>query len=253
MITQALAYYATSYLDVSSILDYCQNTPSSSSSTKTDSKNIVDTILFDLIRSDQRFDGKIEGDNTFHSSVKLLVKSKSDLIKTYMTAWSTATLGLNLNQRLDALVHTATTLTHISARCPAGSSSSYLLDWFLAGGQLMDAAFAIKTLIRSVQDADLVNLLFLAMLCTFVVQGRPFPRHKEEKEEESSMMDWETCIATVVQSSSDPKAILALTAIHKLNQQYNDEPLMYLQIANTLAQFVSNDGTWIKGGIGWLN
>jgi hypothetical protein len=245
IITQALAYYATSYLDISQILEYCKYTPSTTTSTAAVDNKIVDKLLFDLIRSDQRFDGKIEGNNTFQSSVKLLLKSKSDLIKTYMTAWSNATVGFTLNQRVDALTHTATTLTHIS-------SSRQQMDRFLAGGQFIDAGFAIKKLVRSDSDANLVNLLFLSMLCTFVVQGRPPLLRSSSQQTDAAEMDWNTCISTVVQSS-DPKSILALTSILKVNQEYNDNPLLYLQIANTLAQFVFNDGTWIKGGIGWLN
>lgn len=247
IITQALAYYASSYLDVSNILSYCQayTTPS----TTLNNTTVMDTILFDLIRSDQRFDGKIEGNNTFQSSVKLLLKSKSDLIKTYMTAWSSATTCLDLNQRLDALIHTATLLSSSS------SSRNHDLDWFLAGGQLIDSALAIKKLIRTGEeenDADLVHLLFLSMLCTFVVQGRPAIISTNTTL--PSELDWETCIHTVI-ASSDPKAILALASIHKVAAlpQRIDEPSLYLGIANTLAQFVLQDGTWIKGGVGWIH
>lgn len=246
IITQALAYYASSYLDVSNILSYCQayTTPSTATTTN---NTVVDTILFDLIRSDQRFDGKIEGNNTFQSSVKLLLKSKSDLIKTYMTAWSSATTCLDLNQRLDALIHTATLLSSSS------SSRNHDLDWFLAGGQLIDSALAIKKLIRTGEednDADLVHLLFLSTLCTFVVQGRPAISTNTTTTE----LDWETCIHTVIESS-DPKSILALASIHKVAAlpQHIDEPSLYLGIANTLAQFVLQDGTWIKGGVGWIH
>lgn len=237
IITQALAYYATSYLDVGSILAYCNHT-----TTQKDNKSIVNTILFDYICSDQRFDGKIEGNNTFHSAVKLLIKSKPDLIKTYMNTWST--LSNSIPQQLNSLLHTAITLNHISSR---QQENSIDLDWFLAGGQIIDSVFAIKKLIRSDNDQDLVDLLFLSMLCTFVVQGRPPLVYKNT----TSLMNWESCISTIIQSA-EPKSILALASILKVTQSIDDEPLLYLEIANTLAQFVLMDGTWVKGGIGWL-
>ncbi|CAO3648239.1 unnamed protein product [Mucor hiemalis] len=240
VVTQALAYYASSYLDVSSILSYCQTYTTPTSITTTNN-TVADIILFDLIRSDQRFDGKIEGNNTFHSSVKLLLKSKSDLIKTYMTAWSSATTCLDLNQRLDALIHTATLLS-------SSSSRNMDLDWFLAGGQLIDSALAIKKLIRTEDDADLVHLLFLSTLCTFVVQGRPVISTTSSTTE----MNWEACIHTVIESS-DPKSILALASIHKAAALRIDEPSLYLSVANTLAQFILQDGTWVKGGVGWIH
>jgi hypothetical protein len=162
-----------------------------------------------------------------------------------MSSWST----LDLNQRLDALIHTAVTLTDISSR---KQDNSIDLDWFLAGGQLIDAGFAIKKLIRSPeQDVDLVHLLFLSTLCTFVVQGRPSPMDTHIVKHQQ-LMNWESCIESVIQSA-DPKSILALASIHKVNVHYHHEPLLYLRIANTLAQFIIQDGTWVKGGVGWIH
>lgn len=242
MITQALAYYATSYLDVSNIMDYCLD-HSATKGVQSQHSNIANTILFDLIASDQRFGGKIEGNNTFHSSVKLLIKSKYDLIKTYMTTWSTLSSNLSLEQRLDTLLHTVVTLTHKSSR---QQGNSIELDSFMAGGQFIDAVFAIKRLIRSSNDAaHFINLLFLSILSTFVVQGRPTQSiHVEPK------MNWESCISTVIQSAQ-PKSILALASILKVTKHVDNEPLLYLELANTLAQFVLLDGAWVKGGLGW--
>ncbi|KAI8082051.1 hypothetical protein BDF21DRAFT_462148 [Thamnidium elegans] len=242
IITQALAYYATSYLDVSNIMDYCQDHSVTTKSVQHQQSNIANKILFDFIASDQRFDGKIEGNNTFHSSVKLLIKSKYDLIKTYMTTWSTLSSNLSLEQRLDTLLTTAVTLAHKSSR---QQGNSIELDWFMAGGQLIDSVFAIKKLIRANNDTHFINLLFLSILSTFVVQGRPTQSiHMEPK------MNWESCISTIIQSAQ-PKSILALVSILKVTQHVDSEPLLYLELANTLAQFVLLDGTWVKGGLGW--
>lgn len=243
IITQALAYYASSYLDVGTMLEDCHH----HTYTK-DNKSTVNTILFDYICSDQRFDGKIEGNNTFHSAVKLFIKSKPELIKTYMNTWTTNSSS-SLQQQLDALLHSAITLTHISSR---QQENAIYLDWFLAGGQLIDSVFAVKKLARSENDQDLVDLLFLSMLCTFVVQGRPPRTHTHSTIATTPLMNWESCVSTIIQSA-EPKSILALASILKVTHYTTeDDPSLSLAIANTLAQFVLLDGTWVKGGIGWL-
>ncbi|GAN04783.1 hypothetical protein MAM1_0073c04248 [Mucor ambiguus] len=241
IITQALAYYASSYLDVSAILEYCQPY---SGENQANNIQFVNSILFDLIHADQRFDGKIEGNNTFQSAVKLLLKSKSDLIKTYMAVWSG--YSQNPQQKLDALLYTATTLAKVASK---QNATHVELDWFLAGGQLIDSALAIQKVIRSDQLENWVNVQFLSTLCTFVVQGRPM--------HVSSMplaaKDWESCTSTIVQNAFDnPKLILALDSVLNARCQHPQLEPLCLEIANTLALF-SNDGTWVKSGLGWTN
>jgi hypothetical protein len=241
IISQALAYYASSYLDASSILEYCQPY---SGENQLNNIQFVNTILFDLIHADQRFDGKIEGNNTFQSAVKLLLKSKSELIKTYMAVWSS--YSQSPQQKLDALLYTAATLTKAASRQQA---SHVELDWFLAGGQLIDSALAIQKIIRPDQLENWVNLQFLSTLCTFVVQGRPMNVSSNTLTTKS----WESCISNIVQNASDnPKLILALDSV--LNARFHNTQLelLCLDIVNTLALF-SNDGTWVKSGLGWSN
>ncbi|CEP14785.1 hypothetical protein [Parasitella parasitica] len=245
IITQALAYYASSYLDASAILEYCKPY---SGENQVNNIQFVNTILFDLIRADQRFDGKIEGNNTFHSAVKLLLKSKSDLIKTYMAAWSNS-YSQSPQQKLDALLYTATTLAKVSSRQQA---THVELDWFLAGGQLIDSALAIQKVIRSDQLENWVNAQFLSTLCTFIVQGRPM-NVPSLPLNPLVTKSWESCTSTIVQNAFDnPKLILALDSILNARSQHAQlEPLCF-EIVNTLALF-SNGGTWIKSGLGWPN
>jgi hypothetical protein len=241
IITQALAYYASSYIDVSNILSYCQDYTASEVAPN---DRLADTMLLDLVQADQRFDGKIEGNNTFQSAVKLLLKSKSDLLKTYMMAWSS--FPQSPKQRLHALIHTATTLSKLASR-QQHDTAHVDLDWFLAGGQLMDAALAIQSLmIDSEQLQDWVNILFLVMLCTFVVQGRPV-KHSSCVNQKS----WDACVSQVA-SFGDPKLILALSSILRARQTDDDLESTCLEIANTLASF-TQDGTWVKAGLGWSN
>ncbi|KAI9356920.1 hypothetical protein BD770DRAFT_411102 [Pilaira anomala] len=244
MISQALAYYATSYLDVTSIMDYCEDhkKTNNTSTTSQQQTNISNTILFDFIGSDQRFGGKIEGNNSFHSCIKLLIKSKSDLIKTYLTTWATLSNNLTIEQKLDTLLDSAIKLTRLGSR--QYSSCSIELDWFLAGGQFIDAVFAIKKLIVR-NNHQFIDLLFLSLLSTFVVQGRPSLLHPIK-----SSLNWESCISTIIQSAQ-PKLILALTSILKVTKHVDHHPSLYLELANSLAQFVLLDGIWLKGGIGW--
>lgn len=247
IITQALAYYASSYIDVSNILSYCQDYTANNQIIVAPNDRLADTMLFNLVQADQRFDGKIEGNNTFQSAVKLLLKSKSDLIKTYMLTWSSSVQ--NPKQRLNALIQTATTLSKMASR-QQHDTAHVDLDWFLAGGQLMDAALAIQSLIMNDDQLEnWVNLLFLTMLCTFVVQGRPAVMIHSEC---VNKRGWDACISQVVQTSfDDPKLILALSSILRA-RHYGDLGPTCLEIANTLASF-AEDGTWIKAGLGWSN
>lgn len=245
IITQALAYYASSYIDVSNILSYCHDYTASNQYVASND-TLADTILFDLVRADPRFDGKIDGNNTFQSAVKLLLKSKSDLINTYMMFWSSS--PQSPKQRLQGLIHTATALSKAASR-QQRDTAHVDLDWFLAGGQLMDAALAIQSLMIDYPGPleNWVNLLFLVMLCTFVVQGRPVMHNTSRMAAQKS---WDVCTAQIVQTSfDDSKLILALSSI--LRARHNgDLESTCLGIANTLASF-AEDGTWIKAGLGW--
>lgn len=239
IITQALAYYASSYLDASAILEYCQPY---SGENQANNIQFVNSILFDLIHADQRFDGKIEGNNTFQSAVKLLLKSKSDLIKTYMAVWSG--YSQSPQQKLDALLCTATTLAKVASK---QNATHVELDWFLAGGQLIDSALAIQKVIRPDQLENWVNVQFLSTLCTFVVQGRPMHALSPPL----ATKDWESCTSTIVQNAFDnPKLILALDSVLNARCQHPALEPLCLEIANRLALF-SSDGTWVKSGLGW--
>ncbi|KAK4509190.1 Sister chromatid cohesion protein 2 [Mucor velutinosus] len=241
IITQALAYYASSYLDVSAILEYCQPY---SGENQANNIQFVNGIMFDLIHADQRFDGKIEGDNTFQSAVKLLLKSKSDLIKTYMAVWSG--YSQSPQQKLDALLCTATTLAKVASK---RNATHVELDWFLAGGQLIDSALAIQKVIRSDQLENWVNVQFLSTLCTFVVQGRPM----HVVSTPLTTNDWESCTSIIVKNAFDnPKLILALDSVMNARCQHPQLEPLCLEVANTLALF-SSDGTWVKSGLGWSN
>ncbi|KAI8997821.1 hypothetical protein BDB01DRAFT_58726 [Pilobolus umbonatus] len=236
IITQALAYHAITYIDASAILDYEDNRRVISESKR--DLNLMNSILFDLIGADPRFEGKVEGYITFQFAVKLLIESKSDLIKTYLMLWNQS--SLTLNQRLDALILTAVQLMKSSSRRNR-SNDSLELDWFLGGSQLVDSALAMKKMIPHKHMEHWVNLQFISTVCTYIVQGRP----KQSSPIQPSF-SWKQCISEVVQSG-DTKAILSLISLLKLNAS---DPAL-LEVGNMLAQFTMN-GTWVKTGLGWI-
>ncbi|KAI8149416.1 hypothetical protein BJV82DRAFT_588005 [Fennellomyces sp. T-0311] len=240
IVTQALAYLASTYLDSSELTLL----PTSQEHEVTTNE---DELLFDLVGADQRFDGKIDGSNNFHASVKVLLKSKFDLLKTYMNLWNTTTA-----QSLEQLTVMATRLITYSNHINQGQIE---LDWFLGGGQLLASALAIQTLIDhcppTLSVDSLVNLQFLATLCTYIVQGRPPRVHYAPYPSSSPLppprLDWPDCISAVVESG-DPKAILTMQSLKRAVARGGDD--LYLNTANFLVRFVQ-DGIWIKGGIGW--
>ncbi|KAI7905797.1 uncharacterized protein BX663DRAFT_500936 [Cokeromyces recurvatus] len=249
IITQALAYHASSYLDVSFILLDTDPISSSSSLFRCNDKQerFGDHILFDFISVDPRFDGKIQGNDTFQSTLRLLLKSKTDLIKSYMKEWINQ--SMTVEERLEALVYSTFSLFKASS-----SLTSYQLDWFLAGDHLISSILAIKQIIPEKYLENWLHLQFLTMLCTFIAQGRPtFIMNNN-----CCCCCWNTCISNVIQNSlDDPKLILTLASIIKLRQQFSSSFQFVehscLEIVNILNLFSTQNGTWIKNGLGWLN
>lgn len=244
IVSQALAYYAASYLDVSNILDYCQE--QNQSYTQPFDYELVNKLLFGLVRVDQRFGGKIEGQhNTLQSSIKLLLKSQSGLLTTYMRMWSM--YSSSPSDKLDMLIYTSLTLIKVASR-QLLENGPIELDWFLAGGQLLESALAIKYMMRSTDHlSNWVNIQFLSTLCTFVVQGRP--------------MNTKTKIGTAANANikdilkhaaDDSKLVLTVSSILKVKELYPQYDSLCTEVLQLLSQFSVN-GTWIKTGLGWLN
>ena len=242
VVTQALAYLASTYLDSSELTQLSMSQEHKVTANE-------DELLFDLVGADQRFGGKIDGSNNFNAAVKVLLKSKFDLLKTYMNVWNTTTA-----RSLEQLTAIATRLITYSNHINQGQIE---LDWFLGGGQLLSSALAIRTLIDhcpptlSVDLSSLINLQFLATLCTYIVQGRPPRAHYAPYPSASPLpsprLDWTDCVSAVVESG-DPKTILTMQSLKRAVLYENDS--LYLNTANFLVRFVQ-DGIWIKGGIGW--
>ena len=251
VVTQGLAYLASTFLDASELCEESPTTPKEQlQQPDVASATTNDELLFDLVGADQRFGGKIDGRNTFHSSIKVLLKSKGDLLKTYMDVWHKNITQQQQQSLVDQLVVMATRLITYSNHINQGQIE---LDWFLGGGQLLASALAIQTLINHCPStssvvSSLVNLQFLATLCTYIVQGRPSRAHYEITPPSSPQrLDWTDCVATIVESG-DPKAILTMHSLKRASDCIDDD--LCINTANFLANFVQ-DGIWIKGGIGW--
>lgn len=245
VVTQALAYLACTFLDASDLT--CTADPLASTTGNQDVH-----VLFDMVAADQRFDGRFDGGNTLYSAVKVLLKSKSELLRTYMTEW-TAIAKNDVSQQhgLFLLAELAAKLIRQSSSKSAGQIE---LDEFLGGGQLLASALAIHTIIAhcprhiELDVNSLVNLQFLSMLCTYVVQGRPKSCFAASSTHVASPpVDWSDCASAIIESG-DPKAVLALRSLKQAWQC--DKNDIYRDTATFLMDFV-HDGVWVKGGIGW--
>ncbi|KAL0078550.1 hypothetical protein J3Q64DRAFT_1824689 [Phycomyces blakesleeanus] len=303
VVVQGLAYLASTFWDVGDFLDAAE-TAAAAEAAEAEAEKIKaagvaarspqqerpldpEGLLLDLVLSDQRFDGKIEGTNTFGSAVRLLLKSKSDLLGTYVTEWATAgqqlkaedcstdddndnkgNNGSGSGKRLSSLTRLAVRLMATSARNTSGTIE---MDGFL-GGQLLESALAIQTLANhrlGAQDHSLffnrlINLQFLAMLCTYIVQGRPRISNiintinssgslvSDRQLSLSSLLGWKECMNIVVQSD-DSKAILAIRSLATARDRLGHDSKC-LETANLIAKFVQQGSgcRWIKGGTGWV-
>ena len=218
VVVQGLAYLATSFVNVESLLE------------EGDAYSDNSSILFDMVAADPRFAGRMDGTNTFHSAVKVLIKSQQSLLGMYMRM---------VKSRLQDLVILAAELIPCTQQ-------AHRLDWFLGGGQLLASALAIHFLVQQpyvdeVAAKKLVQLQFLATMSTFVVQGRPSrpPNHQK------LCNNWDSCAAAIV-ASADPKSILIMQSLSKAQQYFGDEEDRFLEIANFIAGFVQADGAWCK-------
>lgn len=232
VVTQALAYLASSFLSVSDLM-ISKGRPHGTIG--------AERLLFDLVEVDQRFNGKIEGGHTFHSAVKVLTNSKGDLLQTYLEVW---------NGDWEELIAAAVDLLVIGSKT---DSENVELDWFLSGGQLLESALAIRALtgLRPALSSRLMQLQFLATLVTYVIQGRPRHHQRDNDSTEDAadrnLRDWSACTAHII-SSGDPKPILAVRALSLIRDHHPEKALL---AANRLADFCTREGTWVKGGIGW--
>lgn len=251
LVTQGLAYLATTYLD---IMSFEEEEEEQTTTTATAICTGVDQLLFDLVSADQRFDGKIDGGNSFHSAVKVLLKAKSDLLKPYLAEWTSLTRHNTASERIEQLVMIAIQLITRSSSSSSSSqtddnnNSQIALDWYLGGGQLLASALAIYTLVQQRPDLDLrslTNLQFLNTLCSFIVQGRPSSSHPPPPRR----LEWSDCIATIIESN-DANAILTMRSLCEASKLYPHHNDLMIDTANFLVNFVHN-GVWIKGGIGW--
>ncbi|KAI9495607.1 hypothetical protein BDB00DRAFT_927243 [Zychaea mexicana] len=255
VVTQGLAYLATTFVDVASLLnvddeeeeeDHSSNERQRRLSTTTTTTMDHESLLFDMIAADPRFGGRMDGTNTFHSALKVLIKSQQSLLGMYMRQNATQV-------RLQDLVT-------LAARLIPCTKQAHRLDWFLGGGQLLASALAIQYLMerfeKQYNNKKLVRLQFLATLCTFIVQGRPTrpptshydARYVHSEQQQQQQLSWDSCGSTVV-ASGDPKSVLILQSLVKARRLYGngEEEGCYLDIANFIAGFVQRaDGAWCK-------
>ena len=240
VVTQGLAYLATTFVNVESLLGDSDTTHENSTTSMMEHEN----ILFDMVAADPRFAGRMDGTNTFHSALKVLIKSQHSLLKTYMNMLPSSSSERALQKSVV-----------LAAKLIPCTEQSHRLDWFLGGGQLLASALAIQYLferynkINSNNDFQkLVRLQFLTTLCTYIVQGRP-PRSPTTHDNLLQQQGcWNTCAATIMESG-DSKSVLIMQSLVKARRlsEDNEEEESYLNIANFITGFVQAEGgAWCK-------
>ncbi|KAI9246055.1 hypothetical protein BDA99DRAFT_543403 [Phascolomyces articulosus] len=233
VVTQGLAYLATTFVNVEPLINQVVSSEYQYPMNTTYIE--YENLLFDMVAADPRFDGRMDGTNTFHSALKVLIKSQHTLLKTYMNMMT--------------VTPTQQDLVTLATRLIPCTKQAHRLDWFLGGGQLLASALAIQYLgqrynnINDENHKKLARLQFLVTLCTYIVQGRPSPspHHHSLIPQE----DWTSCASTII-ASGDPKSILIMQSLVKAHRLYGDDE-GYLDIANFIADFVNAEGgAWCK-------
>ncbi|KAG2226948.1 hypothetical protein INT45_010227 [Circinella minor] len=241
IVTQGLAYLATTFVDVESLLGDNDSRHKNSATNKVEHEN----ILFDMVAADPRFAGRMDGTNTFHSALKVLIKSQHSLLETYMEMLP----SFPSQHALQKLVTLATKLIPCTKQ-------SHRLDWFLGGGQLLASALAIQYLFERYNKMNsnndfqkLIRLQFLTTLCTYIIQGRPSrsPTFHENLFQQQQGC-WDTCVSAIIESG-DSKSILIMQSLVKAHRFYeeNENEKGYLNIANFITGFIQAEGgAWCK-------
>lgn len=221
LIAQGLAYLASSYSDISDML-YCTN----SSITSTENDEEDEKVLFDLVASDPRFNGKMESSLTSSQASKRLLKTHKLLLTTYIKR---PQLSLERLTRLAA-----------SFLVAEGCKKS------LAGVQLLESALAIQTLcsLYGERSDELLQVQYLATLCTYVLLDRPsnaiLQTHNNSRDNSSAGAgDWKACTVAILDQGDIP-SILALKALLKAHSLYDKNPIYY-NVAKALEQ---SEGRW---------
>ncbi|KAI8368124.1 uncharacterized protein BYT42DRAFT_624606 [Radiomyces spectabilis] len=229
LVIQGLAHLASSYIDVS---DWLDDRLSPLQAYKDDH---LPNILFDLVQADPRFSGRIDGYDTFDEALKILLKSKKELLQIYVA---------------EAAKHPYDIRDLCSlALCLMQPSSHQTLDYHLNDGQLVESCLAIQTLKEYQGDVNqLLQLQFLVTLCIYLLQERPTPPPPPSPScdvADSSILPWDVCIDNIL-SSRDANAILALRSVTKAQDLLDNSWNKTSSIATGLARFVDEQGVWIK-------
>ncbi|ORX92632.1 hypothetical protein K493DRAFT_316472 [Basidiobolus meristosporus CBS 931.73] len=154
--SEGLAYAAMTYLSYGEIVDEA-SAPSMG--------NLACQQILEMIRTDKRFDGPFEGQ--FQAKVKILVRSKADLLRSYVDAWITYAAGIDTERKTREVVKAATQI--YASECHKGRSNIFL-------GHILTSSYAVKSLLPHLSSVDrtrLLRLYWLAVIAHYIILGRP--------------------------------------------------------------------------------
>ncbi|KAK9765696.1 hypothetical protein K7432_005767 [Basidiobolus ranarum] len=231
--SEGLAYAAMSYLSHGEIIDE----PSSPSKDNQDCKQILE-----MVRTDKRFDGPFEG--LFQNKVKILVKSRGDLLKRYVDAWVICGVDINPVEKLHELTRIVTQM--YASECRKNQPNVFL-------GHILTSSRAINSLIPHLSSVDQTRLLrvyWLAVISLYIIQGRPhIQSHESDEMEVERLKAWPSIIHQVLLSQDEKVPNLVRTLMWvETETKFNHG--LYRNTAEMTVSMIK-EYQWGVDGIGW--
>ncbi|ORY00471.1 hypothetical protein K493DRAFT_335313 [Basidiobolus meristosporus CBS 931.73] len=232
--SEGLAYAAMTYLSYGELIDEA-STPFN--------QNLGCRQILEMIRTDKRFDGPFEGQ--FQAKVKILVKSRADLLKSYVDAWVSRGQDINIEEKLRELTRTVTQI--YASECLKGKSNIFL-------GHILTSSNAVKSLMPHLSTVDrtrLFRVYWLAVISHYIIQGRPhihILQHTEISGAEQTA-PWPVIIHEVLTNQDDKVPNLVRTLMWA-EQENGFEDGLYRRAAEMTVN-MTKEYEWGVDGIGW--
>ncbi|KAK9761399.1 hypothetical protein K7432_013735 [Basidiobolus ranarum] len=230
--SEGLAYAAMSYLSYGELVD---------DSSAQSIRSLECRQILEMIRTDKRFDGPFEGQ--FQTKVKILVKSRGDLLKSYVDAWVAYGEAINAEQKLRELTRAVSQI--YASECQKGRPNIFL-------GHILTSAYSVNSLIPHLSPIDrtrLFRVYWLAVISHFIIQGRPQILNHVNSTTTTQPKSWPVIISEVL-LSQDEKVPNIVRTLMWAEQENGFDDGLYRQTAEMTINMIK-EYEWGVDGIGW--
>ncbi|KAL1921734.1 uncharacterized protein VTP21DRAFT_10376 [Calcarisporiella thermophila] len=267
IVAEGLAYASIAYFSFGDMIEHGGNT-----------KRGLCRDVLEMVRADKRFDGTFDG--TFQGKWKVLLRSRESLLKIYLNHYGVQ--EEESAETITAILHDLTKMaTYLLAATLPGpdtpsssppftitqpstfftsetTKTTRHLDFFLAHAFLgIEAIHSVLPHLQVHDQTRLLRVYFVALLATYIVQGRPafhpellLANASENCSTPGRDDDWTRIVNEAIESE-DIHVPLLVRALLKARFKYPSESEVYLRGALRMLEFIKTERDWEVEGIGW--